>query len=172
MPIADRTSRVKFVHCDVTSWNDQVSLFRTAASMTSSNTIDHVVANAGIAIEDEVFSYEGKVSQATLQIPNHPRLLTSSNNRSRIPNPPPKPQNNPSKPPRYPLHHQTRPPLFHQTEWLPRTLGISTTARHQPDSHRFRSRFPRLSARSPVPKHQMGHPGDDARPPPHGALSR
>jgi hypothetical protein len=27
--------------------------------MTPSNTIDHVVANAGIAIEDEVFSYDG-----------------------------------------------------------------------------------------------------------------
>ena len=52
-------SSVKFVHCDVTNWNDQVNLFRTAASMTPSNTIDHVVANAGIAIEDEVFSYEG-----------------------------------------------------------------------------------------------------------------
>jgi NAD(P)-dependent dehydrogenase (short-subunit alcohol dehydrogenase family) len=50
---------MKFVHCDVTNWNDQVNLFRTAASMTPSNTIDHVVANAGIAIEDEVFSYDG-----------------------------------------------------------------------------------------------------------------
>lgn len=27
--------------------------------MTPSGTIDHVVANAGIAIDDEVFSYDG-----------------------------------------------------------------------------------------------------------------
>ena len=50
-------SSVKFVHCDVTNWNDQVNLFRTAASMTPSNTIDHVVANAGIAIEDESLAH-------------------------------------------------------------------------------------------------------------------
>jgi NAD(P)-dependent dehydrogenase (short-subunit alcohol dehydrogenase family) len=59
MYISDCIFRVKFVHCDVTNWNDQVNLFRTAASMTPSNTVDHVVANAGIATEDEVFSYEG-----------------------------------------------------------------------------------------------------------------
>jgi NAD(P)-dependent dehydrogenase (short-subunit alcohol dehydrogenase family) len=29
--------------------------------MTPSGSIDHVVANAGIAIEDEVFSYDGKL---------------------------------------------------------------------------------------------------------------
>jgi len=30
--------------------------------MTPSGTIDHVVANAGIAIDDEVFSYDGTPS--------------------------------------------------------------------------------------------------------------
>jgi NAD(P)-dependent dehydrogenase (short-subunit alcohol dehydrogenase family) len=55
----DISTSIKFVRCDVTSWDDQVNIFRTAASMTPSGTIDHVVANAGIAIDDEVFSYDG-----------------------------------------------------------------------------------------------------------------
>lgn len=55
----DYTTRIKFVKCDVTNWDDQVNLFRTAASMTPLGTIEHVIANAGIAIDDEVFSYDG-----------------------------------------------------------------------------------------------------------------
>jgi NAD(P)-dependent dehydrogenase (short-subunit alcohol dehydrogenase family) len=55
----DNVTSIKFVRCDVTNWDDQVDLFRTAASMTLSGKIDHVVANAGIAIEDEVFTYDG-----------------------------------------------------------------------------------------------------------------
>ena len=43
----------------MTVWDDQVNLFRTAASMSPSGAIDHVVANAGIAVDDEVFSYDG-----------------------------------------------------------------------------------------------------------------
>jgi NAD(P)-dependent dehydrogenase (short-subunit alcohol dehydrogenase family) len=34
--------------------------------MTPAGTIDHVVANAGIAIDDEVFSYDGTVSFALM----------------------------------------------------------------------------------------------------------
>jgi NAD(P)-dependent dehydrogenase (short-subunit alcohol dehydrogenase family) len=59
---ADNVASIEFVRCDVTNWDDQVNLFRTAASMTPSGTIDHVVANAGIAIDDEVFSYDGTLS--------------------------------------------------------------------------------------------------------------
>lgn len=58
----NEASSIKFVRCDVTNWDDQVNLFRTAASMTPAGTIDHVVANAGIAIDDEVFSYDGTSS--------------------------------------------------------------------------------------------------------------
>jgi len=169
--IADCLSRVKFVHCDVTNWNDQVNLFRTAASMTASNTIDHVVANAGIAIEDEVFSYEG-------MLPFHPsnrshlQLLNMPNPRSGIPTPTPKPQNHRREPPWHPLHDQARPPHLHQAKRFRRTLTISTTTRYQPDSHRLRSRVPRLPARSTIPEHQMGHPRHYARPPPHSALPR
>jgi NAD(P)-dependent dehydrogenase (short-subunit alcohol dehydrogenase family) len=58
----DNVTSIKFVRCDVTNWDDQVNLFRTAATMTPSGKIDHVVANAGIAIDDEVFSYDGTSS--------------------------------------------------------------------------------------------------------------
>lgn len=56
---ADLAARLVFVRCDVTKWEDQVNLFRTAANITPSKTVDHVVANAGIAIDDGVFSFDG-----------------------------------------------------------------------------------------------------------------
>lgn len=55
----DLAARLVFVRCDVTKWEDQVDLFHTAANITPSKTVDHVVANAGIAIDDEVFSFDG-----------------------------------------------------------------------------------------------------------------
>jgi NAD(P)-dependent dehydrogenase (short-subunit alcohol dehydrogenase family) len=59
---ADNVTSIEFFRCDVTNWDDQVNLFRRAAAMTPSGTIDHVVANAGIAIDDEVFSFDGTLS--------------------------------------------------------------------------------------------------------------
>lgn len=44
---------VAFVPCDVLSWNDQLSLFKTALSMSPSKTIDVVFANAGLNKLDE-----------------------------------------------------------------------------------------------------------------------
>lgn len=52
---------VKFVKCDTTGWEDQVGLFREAANMAPDGKISYVVANAGIASADDVFSYEGNV---------------------------------------------------------------------------------------------------------------
>lgn len=49
----------KFVKCDVTKWEDQLLLFAEAASFTGK--IDYVVANAGICLADEVFSFSGKM---------------------------------------------------------------------------------------------------------------
>jgi hypothetical protein len=83
----------------------------------------------------------------TPQPPNHSLTRTL---RTRLPIPTPKPQNDRRKPLRHTLHHQTRLPHFHQTKRLRRTLTIPK--RHHPHSHRLRSRFPRLSARRPVPK--------------------
>lgn len=54
-------SRTKFVKCDTTKWEDQLELFRTAASFSDDGRISYVVANAGIARADEVFSYSGNV---------------------------------------------------------------------------------------------------------------
>jgi hypothetical protein len=170
MQISDCIFRVKFVHCDVTNWNDQVNLFRTAASMTPSNTIDHVVANAGIAIGDEVFSYEGIHPDNTPKNLEPIKHSLMRSRRTRIPNPTPKPQNDRREPPRHPLHNQTRPGHFHQAKRLRRPLAIST--RHQPHPRRLRSGLPRLSAWRAIPKHQMGHPRNNARPPPYGALPR
>ncbi|CAN9337128.1 unnamed protein product [Alternaria sp. RS040] len=59
----------RFVHCDVTNWDNQLRLFSEAASLSSSGKIDYVVANAGIIHADDVFTFEGPN-----QIPKKPNL--------------------------------------------------------------------------------------------------
>ncbi|KAJ5437481.1 hypothetical protein N7491_004033 [Penicillium cf. griseofulvum] len=54
-----RLQRTKFIRCDVTKWSDQDDLFRQAALFSPTRRISHVVANAGIHREDDVFSYAG-----------------------------------------------------------------------------------------------------------------
>ncbi|KAI0145351.1 hypothetical protein GGR57DRAFT_480495 [Xylariaceae sp. FL1272] len=49
----------KFVQCDVTNWEDQVRLFKEAASSSPSGKVHYVVANAGITHADDVFTFEG-----------------------------------------------------------------------------------------------------------------
>lgn len=57
----------KFVRCDTTNWNDQAALFSTAVKHSPSGTISYIVANAGVARNDEVFSVD-------LEEPQKPRL--------------------------------------------------------------------------------------------------
>lgn len=49
---------VAFVPCNVLTWADQLSLFKTALSKSPSKTIDVVLANAGLNRVDEVFSQD------------------------------------------------------------------------------------------------------------------
>ncbi|CAG8902122.1 unnamed protein product [Penicillium egyptiacum] len=49
----------KFIRCDVSKWSDQVYLFRQAALFFPTGRISHVIANAGIHRQDEVFLYAG-----------------------------------------------------------------------------------------------------------------
>ena len=62
--------KVKFVKCNVSSWDDQVKLFKEATSFPSGN-ISYVVANAGIITPDEVFQYAGDGQE-----PVEPKLST------------------------------------------------------------------------------------------------
>jgi len=55
---ADLGKNVQFVKCDVTSWSDQVSLFKAAVSASPAKSCDIVVANAGIARNDDVFKFD------------------------------------------------------------------------------------------------------------------
>lgn len=45
-----------FVRCDVTSWDDQLAVFKKAIEFSPNKEIDIVVANAGITVRDEVFA--------------------------------------------------------------------------------------------------------------------
>jgi NAD(P)-dependent dehydrogenase (short-subunit alcohol dehydrogenase family) len=46
---------VVFVHCDVTSWESQLLVFKHAAKVSPTSRIDIVVANAGISSTDPIF---------------------------------------------------------------------------------------------------------------------
>ena len=64
----------KFVHCDTTSWDDQVRLFQEAASFSPTGKVSYVVANAGIAARDNIFEFSGNLPPIIVQDP----LLTTS----------------------------------------------------------------------------------------------
>ncbi|PQE14351.1 short chain dehydrogenase reductase family oxidoreductase protein [Rutstroemia sp. NJR-2017a BBW] len=67
--LASELQNTKFVKCDVSNWEDQVELFREAASFTGK--IDYVIANAGVCPKDEVFDFSGPSLP-----PSKPSLLT------------------------------------------------------------------------------------------------
>jgi NAD(P)-dependent dehydrogenase (short-subunit alcohol dehydrogenase family) len=50
------------VKCDVTSWKDQLAVFKAAIANSPHKSIDIVIANAGIAGNDPVFE-QGKMFQ-------------------------------------------------------------------------------------------------------------
>lgn len=50
-----------FVQTDVTSWEDQLNAFKLAIAKSASHTLDVVVANAGISIEDSLFLNDGEL---------------------------------------------------------------------------------------------------------------
>ncbi|KAI5450289.1 hypothetical protein NCC49_003200 [Naganishia albida] len=50
--------RTKFVKCDSTSWDDQLTLFTAAKLFSPTGNIHYVVANAGITKQDDVFTYD------------------------------------------------------------------------------------------------------------------
>jgi len=55
-------STVAFVKCDIRNWEDQVRLFETAKSKSPNNSVDIVVANAGISRSsgDSLWNLDGK----------------------------------------------------------------------------------------------------------------
>jgi NAD(P)-dependent dehydrogenase (short-subunit alcohol dehydrogenase family) len=50
---------VKFIKTNVTSWADQLAVFKTAVSSSPSGRVDIVIANAGISGSDTVFQNDG-----------------------------------------------------------------------------------------------------------------
>ena len=51
-----------FIHCDVTSWQSQVHLFKRTAQLSPHGGIDSVIANAGIATSPTRFEDPGDLS--------------------------------------------------------------------------------------------------------------
>ncbi|SCV39561.1 related to short-chain alcohol dehydrogenase [Fusarium fujikuroi] len=51
-------SNAKFITCDVTSWEDQLAMFRSAIANSPRKCVDIVVANAGISGPDPAFTVE------------------------------------------------------------------------------------------------------------------
>lgn len=73
--------QLKFVKCNVTSWEDQVRLFQEAIDFSSTKRIHYVVANAGIIRRDEVFEYSEDLKEpelSTIDINIKGTLFTST----------------------------------------------------------------------------------------------
>ncbi|KAL4941940.1 hypothetical protein BDV06DRAFT_222636 [Aspergillus oleicola] len=66
--LSTELAKTRFIHCDVTKWEDQVGLFREAASFSPSGKIDFVIANAGITHADDVFSFADELKKPELSI--------------------------------------------------------------------------------------------------------
>ncbi|KFA71795.1 hypothetical protein S40288_07443 [Stachybotrys chartarum IBT 40288] len=62
--LAATLPNVKFVPCDVTQWKDQFRLFQEAAAFSPSGHIHFVVANAGVALQDDIFAYDDGTESA------------------------------------------------------------------------------------------------------------
>ena len=54
---------MKYVQTDVTDWGSQLALFEASTSFSPNGAIDYVIANAGIAAQDAVFSFSGSDSE-------------------------------------------------------------------------------------------------------------
>jgi NAD(P)-dependent dehydrogenase (short-subunit alcohol dehydrogenase family) len=67
-----REGACHFVHCDVTDWQSQVSLFKEAVKLSPHGGVDTVVANAGIQANDKL-QQPGDLSAAQ---PPRPNLAT------------------------------------------------------------------------------------------------
>ncbi|KAH8896428.1 putative short chain dehydrogenase/ reductase [Thozetella sp. PMI_491] len=63
--LTSELSNTIFVKCDTTNWDDQINLFRAAANAAPDGKVSYVVANAGIARQDDVFSYAGSGQEPT-----------------------------------------------------------------------------------------------------------
>ncbi|KAK4102935.1 NAD(P)-binding protein [Parathielavia hyrcaniae] len=74
---------ILYQHCDVTSWSDQLALFKTAASSSKTKSIDAVVAGAGI-----VERGDPTTPSATSTVFDLPHALDSDSTTSPPPPPP------------------------------------------------------------------------------------
>ena len=61
---------MNFVKSDVTSWDDQLAVFKSAVAQSPNKGVDVVVANAGISGPDVLFAIEGKDQPDDL-LPSH-----------------------------------------------------------------------------------------------------
>ncbi|KAH6620184.1 hypothetical protein C7974DRAFT_227586 [Boeremia exigua] len=61
--LASELAGAKYIQVDVTKWQDQLHLFRQAE--LAFGQIHYVIANAGIATQDDVFSFDGPDSVPT-----------------------------------------------------------------------------------------------------------
>lgn len=54
--------KVAFVKCDIRNWDDQIRMFETAKKNSPSNSVDIVIANAGISRSsgDSLWNLDGK----------------------------------------------------------------------------------------------------------------
>lgn len=97
------------MRCDVTSWEDQVAMFKAAVANSPEKSCDIVVANAGIGGEDSIFKFDGM--STFLLCPNHKTAFFIYMYRNRRTNQT-RPKNTRNQRDRSHIHDQARIPLL------------------------------------------------------------
>lgn len=69
--------RCQFVKCDIRSWEDQKAVFEAARSQSPSQSVDVVIANAGISRSsgDSLWQLDGESSGAISRLDAHPNFV-------------------------------------------------------------------------------------------------
>lgn len=71
----------QYLKCDVTSWQDQLAVFRAAIARSPQKSLDVVIANAGIGGNDSVF-------QLGSSVPTMSRMNTAEELQTTVMSPP------------------------------------------------------------------------------------
>ena len=64
---------IKYVHCDITSYAEQLAAFKTAIEFPPSKTLSHVLANAGV--RGDIFPFPSDDGNHEEEDPPEPKLL-------------------------------------------------------------------------------------------------
>lgn len=74
--ISSKNTNLHFLQLDVTDWDSQVAFFKKAVKLSDHGGIDTVIANAGVADENECEAFENPPDYTSSEHPPAPKMRT------------------------------------------------------------------------------------------------